>query len=138
MGLINIGSSTAFNAVVSLAVLSLYISYLIPIVIFTLRKLRKQPIPYGPFRLGPLGLYINLFAIVYAVFICVVLPFPPEQPVTAKNMNYASPVFAFVVLFSLVDWFIRGKRVFTGPIREVNANGEPVEVGEQVTVEERR
>lgn len=119
IGLINIASTTAFNAILSLATLSLYISYLIPIVIFALRKLQDQPIPYGPFRLGQAGLYINLFAIVYGVFICVFLPFPPEQPVTRINMNYSSPVFFFVLLFSLCDWFMRGRKTFTGPIREV-------------------
>lgn len=119
LGLINIGSSTAFNAVLSLSTLTLYISYIIPIIILVLRKLRRKPIPYGPFRLGALGLYVNLFAIVYAIFICIFLPFPPVQPVTAENMNYASPVFAFVLLFSLVDWFVRGRKLYKGPIREV-------------------
>lgn len=119
IGLINIASTTAFNAILSLATLSLYISYLIPIAIFALRKLQDQPIPYGPFRLGQAGLYINLFAIVYGFFICVFLPFPPEQPVTRINMNYSSPVFFFVLLFSLCDWFMRGRKTFTGPIREV-------------------
>ena len=119
LGLINIGSSTALIAVLSLSTLSLYISYLIPIIIFALRKIRNKHIPYGPFRLGPLGLYVNIFAIVYAIFICIFLPFPPMQPVTAKNMNYASVVFTFVLLFSLADWFVRGKRIYTGPVREV-------------------
>lgn len=123
LGLINIGSSTAFNAVLSLATLSLYISYIIPIIIFALRKIRHKPIPYGPFRLGAFGLYINIFAVVYAIFICIFLPFPPVQPVTGKNMNYASPVFAFVLLFSLADWFVRGRKVFTGPVREVGTEG---------------
>lgn len=124
LGLINIGSSTAFTAILSLSTLTLYISYIIPIIIFALRKLRHKPIPYGPFRMGPLGLYVNIFAVVYAMFICIFLPFPPEQPVTAKNMNYASPVFAFVLLFSLVDWFVRGRKLYKGPIREVVSSRE--------------
>lgn len=123
LGLINIASTTAFNAILSLSTISLYISYLIPIVIFALRKIKNQPIPYGPFRLGPFGLYINVFAIVYGVFICIFLPFPPEQPVTKTNMNYSSPVFGFVLLFSLCDWFIRGRTIYTGPIREVPPEG---------------
>lgn len=119
LGLINIASTTAFNAILSLATLSLYISYLIPIVIFAVRKIQQQPIRYGPFRLGAFGLYINIFAVVYGVFICIFLPFPPEQPVTKTNMNYSSPVFGFVLLFSLCDWFVRGRKRYIGPIREV-------------------
>ena len=132
LGLINIGSSTAFTAILSLSTLSLYISYIIPIIIFALRKLRRKPIPYGPFRMGPLGLYVNIFAVVYAIFICIFLPFPPEQPVTAKNMNYASPVFVFVLLFSLVDWFVRGRKLYKGPIREVVAAREAPAPAEEV------
>lgn len=119
LGLINIGSTTAFNAVLSLSTLSLYISYIIPIIIFALRKLRNKPIPYGPFRLGSFGLYINIFAVVYAIFVCIFLPFPPMQPVTAENMNYSSPVFVFVLLFSLIDWLVRGRMLYKGPVREV-------------------
>lgn len=119
LGLINIASTTAFNAILSLATLSLYISYLMPIVIFAVRKIQQQPIRYGPFRLGAFGLYINIFAVVYGVFICIFLPFPPEQPVTETNMNYSSPVFGFVLLFSLCDWFVRGRKRYIGPIREV-------------------
>lgn len=119
IGLINIASTTAFNAIRSLATLSLYLAYLIPIVILALRKLQDQPISYGPFRLGQAGLYINIFAIVYEVFICIFLPFPPEQPVTRINMNYSSPVFFSVPLFSLCELVYAGEKTYTGPIREL-------------------
>ncbi|KAI9774493.1 MAG: hypothetical protein M1835_006012 [Candelina submexicana] len=119
LSLINIASTTAFNAVLSLATLALNISYLIPVILFFLKRVRNEPIPFGPFTLGRWGFYINLFAIVYTVFICIFLPFPPDQPVTKVNMNYASPVFGAVLLFALGDWFVRGKRLFVGPLREV-------------------
>ena len=122
LSLIHIGSTTAFTAILSLSTLSLYISYLIPITIFILCKLRKEAIQYGPFRMGLLGLYINIIAIVYGVFICIFLPFPPERPLTKANMNYSSPVFVFVLLFSLGDWLVRGRKIFIGPIREVSSD----------------
>ncbi|KAI9712157.1 MAG: hypothetical protein M1812_006995 [Candelaria pacifica] len=120
LSLINIASTTAFNAVLSLSTLALNISYLIPIVLFLMKRLRHEPIPFGPFSLGRFGLGINLFAVVYVVFICIFLPFPPDQPVTKVNMNYSSPVFAAVILFAIIDWFVRGKRIFVGPLREVS------------------
>lgn len=86
--LINIGSTTAFFAIVSLSTFSLYISYIIPLVFFTLHKLRGEHIPYGPFKMQrTFGLAVNFLAICWAIFIAIFLPFPAFQPVTAQNMN---------------------------------------------------
>lgn len=119
LSLINIGSSVAFNAVLSLSSLALYISYLIPITCLVLKRLRKEEIVFGPFTLGRFGLFVNLFAWVFGVFICIFLPFPPYAEVNAETMNYAGPVFGLCLLVALVDWFVRGRKNFQGPLREV-------------------
>ena len=87
-------------------------------------KLRGDNIPFGPFRLGRFGLPINIFAIVYAVFIAIFLPFPPFVPVTAANMNYGGPVIGFVILFAILDWFISGRKRFKGPIERAEIEKE--------------
>lgn len=84
--LINIGSSTALFAILCASTLGLYLSYVLPLIFFTLAKLRGAQIHYGPFTLGRWGLAINVFAICYAVFIIIWLPFPPYMPVTRENM----------------------------------------------------
>lgn len=84
-----------------------------------MKRTRNEHISFGPFNLGRLGLYVNVFAIAYGVFICVFLPFPPDQPVDSENMNYASPLFGAVIVFAIIDWFFRGKNIFVGPLREV-------------------
>jgi choline transport protein len=117
--LINIGSTTALYAILSLSLLALYLSYVIPIFFFALARLRGDHIPYGPFRLGRWGMPINLFSIVYGIFIIIWLPFPPYMPVTALNMNYGGPVVGFVIIFALIDWFIWGKKRFTVPVDKV-------------------
>lgn len=122
LSLINIGSSTALNAILSLSTWALYISYLIPITLLIMKRLRKEPIAYGPFTLGKFGIIINGYALIYGIFICIFLPFPPSRPVTASNMNYASPVMGAVILFALVDWFLRGRKKFVGPLREIDEN----------------
>lgn len=132
LSLINIGSSTALNAVLSLSTWALYISYLIPITLLVMKRLRKEHIAFGPFRLGRFGLWINFFAMIYGVFICIFLPFPPTRPVTPVNMNYAAPVFAAVVVFGIIDWFLRGRKNFLGPLREVDER----EVAEKIAVEQ--
>ena len=47
-------------------------------------------------------------------------------------MNYASPVFAGVLLFAVADWFLRGRKRFAGPLREVSENDSQVDSVEQV------
>jgi choline transport protein len=117
--IITVGNTTAFFAILSLNTLALYISYIIPMVFFLLAKLRGDAIPYGPFKLGRFGLPINIFAIVYALFIIIFLPFPPLLPVTGANMNYGGPVMAAVILFALADWVVSGRKRFKAPIERV-------------------
>ena len=119
LGLINIGSSTAFNALTSLALLGHYASYLLPITLLVMRRLGRKEIPWGPWTLGRWGLPINLFSIAYSVLLIVFMVFPPYQPVDAKNMNYSSLIFGAAMLVSLVLWFGYGRRVYGGPVREV-------------------
>ena len=119
LSLINIASSTALNAILSLSTLALYVSYMIPITLMTIKRLRRQPLEFGPFSLGRFGLPINVFALVYGIFVSIFLPFPPTLPVTGETMNYSGPIFGLVLLFALADWLLRGRKFYTGPIREV-------------------
>lgn len=116
LSLINIGSTTAFYGIISLSLLALYLSYVIPIVFIVLRKLSGQRIVYGPWNLGRWGLVINLFAIFYGIFIIVFLPFPPTLPTTVGNLNWSGPVLGFVILFALADWFVSGRKRFRVPM----------------------
>lgn len=119
LGLINIGSSTAFEAMISLALIGHYTSYLLPIVLVVFRRLGKRHVPWGPFRLGRYGTPINLVAIVYSALLVVFMVFPSYQPVTPKNMNYASLVFGMVMILSYAMWLLYGRKTFTGPVKEV-------------------
>lgn len=117
LGLINIGSTAAFNAIVSLAVLGLELSYLVPICFLLYRRLAlPDSLTYGPWRMGRLGIFVNVLSITFLIFTCVFLPFPAYQPVTAQNMNYASVVFGAVCIFSGVYWFVRGRQEYQGPL----------------------
>jgi len=117
---INIGSTVAFNAVLSLSSLALFVSYLIPITCLIIKRLRREKVVFGPFCLGRFGLAINLFAWAFGLFICIFLPFPPTNKVTGSTMNYAGPVFGLCLLVALVDWFARGRKHFQGPLREIS------------------
>jgi choline transport protein len=112
LSLIYIASATAFNALISLQALALHVSYFFPILFMLLRKLRGPPPPYGPFRIGILGIPVNIFALCYLVYVVLWMPFPQILPVTKDNMNYAGPIFGAVVLGALGHWFIRARKTF--------------------------
>lgn len=98
---------------------TLYVSYIIPILLLVMKRIRKEPIAFGPWTLGKWGLPVNIFAIVFAVFICIFVPFPTILPVTAINMNYCGPVFGGLIILLLLDWVFRGRRTFRGPLKEL-------------------
>lgn len=103
LSLLNLGSSVAFGAIISLPGLGLCISYLIPITLLTIRKLKGQHPRYGPFKLGRWGLPINLFAICICTWCLWFIPFPSFYPVTSDNLNYAGPITLGVIMLCLVD-----------------------------------
>jgi len=120
LSLINIGSTAAFNALISLSTLGFYFSYAIPISMFAIRRHSKSnPIRFGPWTMGKVGEVVNILAIAFCIFLIIFLPFPSVLPVTGENMNYASPVFVFVMGFAIINYFVRGRKRFVGPIREV-------------------
>ncbi|KAF7505238.1 hypothetical protein GJ744_001101 [Endocarpon pusillum] len=133
LSLINIGSTVALNALISLTVVAFYASYLLPILLFALRRHSKNRlICFGPWRMPEyLGIISNWVAIVYCTFLVIFLSFPPMLPVTALNMNWTSVVFVAVMGFAIVSWFVRGKGRFVGPIIEVGIpDGSSGEAGE--------
>jgi choline transport protein len=117
LGLLNIGSTTAFNAIVSLGAVALYLSYLMPIALMLHRRIAKpESLPYGPFRLAKWGIFLNIVSVVYTIYVSIFLLFPPYQPVTAQNMNYAPVVLGGVLVLSAIWWFVGGKKKFVGPL----------------------
>ncbi|KAL6404534.1 hypothetical protein AUP68_13927 [Ilyonectria robusta] len=111
LGLINIGSTAAFNAIVSTSVLCLNISYIIPIAMIAINRTRGLETPWGPFKLGKVGLPINLLSMAYIVFLSIWLLFPSSVPVIPSTMNYSSLIVGAMVIFSLGFWFAFGRKV---------------------------
>ena len=89
-----------------------------------IRRFGKKEIPWGPWNLGRWGLAINLGSIIYSTVLIVFMLFPPYQPVTVANMNYASLIFGAAMLACAVLWFVYGRREFWGPVREVIEDGD--------------
>ncbi len=130
-GLIFLGSSSAFNAIVSASVVALGLTYAIPPLIHCLRGRKILP-ESRAFRLPePLGWVFNLVGIAYTLVTTVLFVFPPVLPVTGSNMNYCVVVFAIVVAVSLGQWWVDGRKNYRGPRVEgaVSRREEVVGVG---------
>jgi amino acid transporter len=127
LALINLGSSVALAALMSLPLAGLMISYFLPILLLTIRKLKGEHPRYGPFKLGRWGLPINLVALCFCTYFAFWWVFPTAYPVTSMNMNYAGPIFIALVLLVLVDWFTTGKTRFEVPSGEYNIEMEDYE-----------
>jgi choline transport protein len=124
LSLINIGSTAAFNAFLSLATIAFYFSYGLPILVFLLRRFDpKNPITFGPWRMSRMmGIVSNVLALMFCTFLIIFLPFPSFLPVTALNMNYAAPIFIGVMGFAIIFYFVYGHKYYVGPIKEITGS----------------
>ncbi|KIX05012.1 uncharacterized protein Z518_05884 [Rhinocladiella mackenziei CBS 650.93] len=114
-GLIYIGSTTAFNSFISLSILGLNITYVIPQTIIVIRG-REKVLPKRQFNLGPIfGPFCNIFSTLWMMLYTVLFCFPVFLPATAQNMNYLSVVVVGVGLFILLVWWTGKRKTFTGP-----------------------
>ncbi|CEP21284.1 unnamed protein product [Cyberlindnera jadinii] len=110
VGCIYMGSTTAYNAMVTGCITFLLLSYAIPIVCLLIKG--RNNIKHGPFWLGHFGLFSNIMTLAWTIFACVFFCFPFTMPVDKDNMNYASVVLVGMCLYSVVYWYIRGRRRF--------------------------
>ena len=117
LGFINIGSTAAFNAILSLSVLGIQISYAVPVALMLWRRLSsgKKTLTYGPWKLGRYGVVINAISMIYLIYTSIFMVFPANQPVTALNMNYSSLVFGAVLIASYIYWAWKGRKQYDGP-----------------------
>jgi choline transport protein len=116
--LINIVSTVAFNAIVSLTIAGLFSSYLIPIILIAQKRASSEEVKWGPWKLGKLGFAINIFSICFLAVSIVFSFFPPGIPVTLVSMNWSVVVFGGTVLLGWVFYMVQGNKNYNGPIVE--------------------
>ena len=140
IGLINLGSSTAFNDVISLSVSSLFASYIISEVLLLWRRCtgairspnslssttspdsagEANQLVWGPFHLpGIFGILVNAFAIIFGLIIFFFSFWPVATPVDAAHMNFSVLMTGFVALFAILYYVIWARKSYKGPIVEV-------------------
>ncbi|KAL4934016.1 putative choline transport protein [Aspergillus undulatus] len=134
LGCIYVGSTTAFQALISSFIVLSTLSYAGAILPHLLSG-RSRVIP-GPFRMtGIWGFIVNVLAVVYIAVTVVFFCFPFTLPVTVQNMNYTSVITVGLMTIVLAWWVVRGVREYQGPVYSMEA-AEKIALGEAERVAE--
>ncbi|KAF4219531.1 hypothetical protein CNMCM8980_009350 [Aspergillus fumigatiaffinis] len=124
LSLINIGSSVAFNAIMSLGTAALLSSYIISITCVRLRRWRNQPLPPARWSMGRFTPFVDTVSILVLIIIWVFSFFPLTEQVNPTTMNWSVVIFGGVTLLSLVYYQLHAKKVYKGPVTRVNVMAE--------------
>lgn len=126
LGLLALVSSTAFNAFVGAAVISLCAASLIPIISLLMGARKK--VRGAAFKLKYVGFILNIISVLWLLFTIFLLSLPPQRPVTLSSMNYASLVFVLFVGLITLLWFVWGRHNFHGPLVDPHSNPSNVQM----------
>ncbi|KAG2199321.1 hypothetical protein INT47_012955 [Mucor saturninus] len=106
------GSIIYWHAIMSAAVIAINVSYGMP---FLCRLIWvRNDMPKGPFNLGKFGIPLNIISVVWIIFFSVVLCIPSVSPVSPESMNWSSIMLGGVMIFSLIFWFVSGRKNHRG------------------------
>jgi len=112
LGLPYLFNAVAYAAVTSIAVIGLYIAYIIPVF---LRLKAGDSFQAGPWNLGKRSRLIGTVATIWVVFIAILFMLPQVNPVNATTFNYAPIAVGVVVIFAGGWWMLSAKNWFKGP-----------------------
>ncbi|KAL9545763.1 hypothetical protein MBANPS3_007000 [Mucor bainieri] len=109
------GSVVYWQAIMSAAVISINVSYGLPLLCRLIWV--RNDMPKGPFHLGKFGLPLNFISVVWASFFAVILCIPSVSPVSPETMNWSSLMIGAVMCFSIFFWFVSGRHTFKGAVQ---------------------
>jgi amino acid transporter len=118
-------SQTAFVyvAITSIATIGLYIAYILPVF---LRLRAGDSFDPGPWTLGRWYRVVDVVAIAWVIFICILFILPVTQTAIPfdshfdwKTFNYAPIAVGVVILLVGAWWMLSARHWFKGPIRTV-------------------
>lgn len=109
LGLINLGSTSAFTAFASCGVIALAAAYAIPIAISLFSG--RRAVSTARWRCpAPIGWVVNALSVAWIAFQLVLFSMPAALPVTVVTMNYASVVFVGFMAISGVYYVVYGRK----------------------------
>ena len=107
-------NSVAYFAVTSIAVIGLYVAYVMPVL---MRRINGSAFKAGPWQLGAWSPILGWIAVVWVVFISVLfcLPQVKNTPFSWSLFNY-TPIALAVVIGSTSIWYVvSARKWFKGP-----------------------
>ncbi len=107
------GVAVAFFAIVSIAVVGLYISYVMPVL---LRRINHEQFEPGPWHLGKASPIIGWAAVGWVVLILFPLLGPQFSPITVTSFNFAPVAVLVVIGFAGIYWLLSARHWFKGPV----------------------
>jgi len=121
LGLPYLWNYAAYAAVTSIAVIGLYIAYVMP----TFLRLRLgDSFQRGPWHLGRWSKPVGIIAVTWVVIITILFMLPQAGPISWTTFNYAVIAVAVVLGFASIYWLVSARRWFTGP----RVQGSPEEL----------
>ncbi len=135
IGLINIGSTTAFNDVISVGVSSLYASYLLTEAFLLWHRIcgtirspnqmagdtwQANELVWGPFHVpGIWGMLLNTFAVGYGIIVFIFSFFPQSVNPDSAHMNFSCLMTGTVMIFAVAYYYLYARKVYDGPVVEI-------------------
>lgn len=116
-GLIN---SAVLPALFSLTATGLYASYIIPVALRI--SIGSKDFVQAEYNLGSWSHIVGAIAVLWGIFMIVVLCLPEESPVTAANLNYSPICLGAIILYAQISWHLSANKWF-----KVNATPIPIE-----------
>ena len=105
-------SAVAYFAVTSIAVIGLYIAYVLPVL---MRRINDRAFVRGPWHLGKWSALIGWVAVIWVAFITILFMLPQYSPITRASFNYAPVAVGVVVVFAGGWYLLSARRWFKGP-----------------------
>ncbi|MBC7680205.1 MAG: amino acid permease [Pseudorhodobacter sp.] len=112
LGLPYLVNAAAFFAITSIAVIGLFIAYVLPVY---LRLRLGDGFQAGPWSLGRWSRPIGIVAVGWVAFISVLFMLPTTSPVTRSTFNYTPLAVLAVLGFAGGWWLLSARKWFTGP-----------------------
>ncbi|KAL4178981.1 hypothetical protein AMTRI_Chr13g117850 [Amborella trichopoda] len=119
MALPSLDSLVAFQAMVSIATVGLYIAYAFPILLRV--TLARKSFVRGPFNLGRYSLLVGWVAVLWVATITVLFSLPVAYPVTKDTLNYTPAAVGGLLILTVSSWILSARHWFRGPISNIDS-----------------
>ncbi|KAL3452446.1 amino acid/polyamine transporter I [Aspergillus insuetus] len=129
LSLINIGSSVALTAIVSLTITSLMSAYILSIGCILIKRFRGEPLPARRWSLGKFGMAINLASMAFLLPIFVFAFFPLTSTVDKTTMNWSVVMYVGLITLASLYYVVRGRHHFVAPVALIKREAVPMAAG---------